>query len=158
LAFDQKSGITPDLVFELNYLEELQADSDFLWDKLSVLVKSNVLERSLETYYEQQKLLSPKTIVSTLLGEEVLMKIRQELNRKAPARLALKDVFHAVTQVLDSDAVAAAGGLIPPMKKRRKKRRHNNNEIEQPEVQTPTMPNQISQIQPQAAVEEEIPN
>ena len=100
-------------------------DPDFVWDKLSVLAKSNVLEKSLETYYEQQKLLSPKTIVGTLLGEEVLMKIRQELNRKAPARLALKDVFHAVMQVLNSEAVAAAGGLVP-LKKRRKKRHHQN--------------------------------
>jgi hypothetical protein len=155
LAFDEKSGITPDLVFELNFLEDFETDPDFVWDKLSVLAKSNVLEKSLETYYEQQKLLSPKTIVGTLLGEEVLMKIRQELNRKAPARLALKDVFHAVTQVLDSEAVAAAGGLIPPLKKRRKKRRHNNNDSEQPETPTSASP---SQLQPQAAEETEIPS
>jgi hypothetical protein len=83
------------------------------------------------------------------------MKIRQELNRKAPARLALKDVFHAVTQVLDSEAVAAAGGLIPPLKKRRKKRRHNNNDSEQPETPTSVSP---SQLQPQAAEETEIPS
>lgn len=155
LAFDEKAGITPDLVFDLKYLEEMEKDPDFLWDKLSVLTKSNVLEKSLETYYEQQKLLSPKTIISTLLGEEVLMKIRQELNRKAPARLAIKDVFHAITKVLDSDAATAAGGFAPPMKKKKKKHRHNNNESEQAEEPISATPSQVLPVV--ATVAEEIP-
>lgn len=117
LSFDS-NGSHPDLVFSLNFLEKMDSDPDLVWDTLSVLSKSNVLEKSLETYYEQQKLLSPKTIVTTLVGEEVLMKIRQQLNRKAPARLDLKDVFHAVMQVLDQDAKDAAGGLGPPVKRK----------------------------------------
>jgi predicted type IV restriction endonuclease len=117
------NGIVPDLVFELDFLEKLETEPDFAWDTLSVLAKRNVQENALDTYYERQKLLSPKTIVNTLVGEEVLMKIRQELNRKAPARLDVKDVFHAVMQVLNPEAVAAAGDITPPVKRRRRHRR-----------------------------------
>jgi hypothetical protein len=150
LAFDQKSGITPDLVFELDYLADLETDPEFLWDKLSVLAKSNVRAKGLETYYELTQLLSPSTIVNTLLGEEVLMKIRQELNRKAPTRLAIKDVFHAVAQVLDPDAAVAAAGLTPPMKRKKHRHRHTNEESEQPESQTinPQTGTQPLQIHP----------
>lgn len=156
LTFDNVAGIQPDLVFKLDLLEKLNDDADFVWDTLSVLAKSNVQEKSLETYYEQQKLLSPKTIVTTLLGEEVLMKIRQELNRKAPARLDLKNVFHAVMRVLNSEAVAAAGGLAAPTKKRKKKRHHQNGggEDEKPETQPAALANQAP---PQPASDEEIP-
>ena len=103
-----------------------------MWDTLSVLAKSNVLEKSLETYYEQQKLLSPKMIVTTLVGEEVLMKIRQELNRKAPARLDIKDVFHAVMRVLDQEAIGEAGGLVPPIKKKKHHHRRRTDGSESP--------------------------
>jgi predicted type IV restriction endonuclease len=137
LTFDA-NGIQPDLVFNLSFLEKMDEDPDYVWDTLSVLAKSNVQDNSLETYYEQQKLLSPKTIVTTLLGEEVLMKIRQELNRKAPARLDLRDIFHGVMQVLDSEAVAAAGGITPPLKRKKKRRHHQTraDQIEQQETDT----------------------
>lgn len=153
LTFD--NGIQPDLVFKLDYLETLATDPDLVWDTLSVLAKSSVQENSLETYYEQQKLLSPKTIVATLVGEEVLMKVRQELNRKAPARLELKDVFHAVVQVLNSEAVAAAGNLNAPAKRRKRHRHHAGNGSEQPETQISVPP---GQPQPQTDAAEEMPN
>ena len=153
LTFD--NGIQPDLVFKLDYLETLATDPDLVWDTLSVLAKSSVQENSLETYYEQQKLLSPKTIVATLVGEEVLMKVRQELNRKAPARLELKDVFHAVVQVLNSEAVAAAGNLNAPAKRRKRHRRRAGNGSEQPETQISAPP---GQPQPQTDAAEEMPN
>ena len=152
LTFD--NGIQPDLVFKLDFLEKLETDPDLVWDTLSVLAKCNVEDGSLETYYEQQKLLSPKTIVATLVGEEVLMKIRQELNRKAPARLDLKDVFHAVVQVLDSEAVAAAGNLNPPAKREKHRRHRSAGENGQTETQIPASPNQT---QPQTQAEEQMP-
>ena len=95
LTFDN-NGSHPDLVFKLDFLDALEKDPDLAWDTLSVLAKNNVEEGSLDDYYEQQKLLSPKTIVATLVGEEVLMKIRQELNRKAPARLELKGASEVI--------------------------------------------------------------
>lgn len=147
------NGIVHDLVFDLNFLEKLETEPDFAWDTLSVLAKSNVQDNALDTYYERQKLLSPKTIVNTLVGEEVLMKIRQELNRKAPARLDMKDVFHAVMQVLNSEAVAAAGDITPPVKRRRRRRRRND-ESEQPEVQAPAAP---AKTEAQTVADEEMP-
>lgn len=153
LTFDN-NGIQPDPVFVLNFLEGMETDPELVWDTLSVLAKSNVQENSLETYYEQQKLLSPKMIVTTLVGEEVLMKIRQELNRKAPARLDIKDVFHAVMHVLDQDAIAAAGGLEAPVKRKKRHHRRQVEEVVQPETQVSATP---SQPQPKPAAEEEMP-
>ena len=157
LTFDN-NGIQPDLVFKLDFPEKLETEPDFAWDTLSVLVKGNVMEKSLGTYYEQQKLLSPKTIVTTLVGEEVLLKIRQELNRKAPARLDLKNVFHAVMRVLNSEAVAAAGGLTPPTKRKKKRHHHQNGAGEdvRTEVQ-PTTPTVQPAQQPQETGEDETP-
>ena len=78
------TGIEHDLVFTLRFVDEIETNPDVVWDILSVLSKSNINDGSLETYYEQRQLLSPKTITTVIIGEEVLMKIRQELNRKAP--------------------------------------------------------------------------
>jgi hypothetical protein len=146
------------LVFSLNFVDKMETgsgyDPDLVWDTLSVLAKSNVLENSLETYYEQQKLLDPKTIVATLVGEEVLRKIRQELDRKGHARLDIKNVFHAVMQVLDQDAIAAAGGLAPPVKRKKHHHRRQADESVQPEAEASTEP---IKAQPQPAAEEETP-
>lgn len=123
------SGIEHDLVFEFNFVEELEKNPDFVWDTISVLAKVNIRNKSLETYYEQMKLLSPKTVVNVLLSEECLMRIRQELNRKAPARLEIKDVFRAVVQIISPGALAAAGDITPPLKKRRRRRRKVNGQV-----------------------------
>ncbi|MDB6065565.1 MAG: hypothetical protein JWR26_1773 [Pedosphaera sp.] len=147
LAFDN-NGCTPDLVFSLNFVEKLATDPDLVWATLSVLIKSNVQENSLADYYEQQKLLSPKTIVATLVSEEVLLKIRQELNRKAKTRLDIKDVFHAVLHVLDEDAKDAAGGLLAPMKKKKHRHQRTTKDSVSPEPSVLILP---SQTQPQAA-------
>lgn len=154
LTFDQKAGITPDLVFELDYLSDLESDPEFLWDKLSVLTKNNVRAKGLETHYEVTQLLSAKTIVNILLGEEVLMKIRQELNRKAPTRLALKDVFHAVAEVLDSEAAVAAAGLVPPSRKK-KKRHHHTAEVA--EVDSDQLGGETVEINPVLDLPKELP-
>ncbi len=132
LTFTAAEGIKHDKVFDLNFIEELEKRPDFVWDTLSVLSKRNVREESLDTYYEQQKLLSPKNIVNLLLSEEVLMKLRQELNRKAPARLDLTAVFNSVVHVLSPEAVACAGDIEPPSKKRhrRKRRKEDGSEEE----------------------------
>ena len=151
LTFDEKSGITPERVFEIHYLEDLEARPDFVWDRLSVLTKTNVFANGLEAYYELTQLLSPKTIVSTLLGEEVLRKIRQELDRQGSARLELQAVFDAVVQVLNSGAVAAAGDITAPTKKRRRRR---TGESKQPEAEASAEP---IQAQTQPAAEEETP-
>ena len=78
----------------------------------------------------------------------------QAVNRKAPARLDLKDVFHAVVQVLDTEAVAAAGNLNPPAKRKKRRRHRLAGENGQTETQTLASP---SQTQPQTQAEEEMP-
>jgi hypothetical protein len=153
LSFGER--IQPDLVFKLDFLEMFVTDPDLVWDTLSILAKRNVQEDSLKIYYEQSKLLSPKTIVTTLLGEEVLRKIRQELDRQGRARLELKAVFHAVVQVLNPEAAVAAADLTAPVRKKKRRQHPKPSENEQPEADAPaTTP---SQAQPQPAAEEETP-
>lgn len=152
VAFDTTAGISHDLVFDLNFLEKWVPDPDLVWDTLSVLAKNNVQEDGLETFYEQKKLLSPKAVVKVLLGQEVLKKARQELNRKARVRLDFEDVSRAVWNVLSKEAIAEAGDVTPPTKKRHHRRRRTN-ETEQPEVQPPATPTPT-----QSQAEQEIPS
>ncbi len=153
VAFDPAAGISHDLVFDLNFLEKWKADPDLVWDMLSVLAKSNVQENGLEAFYEQKKLLSPKAVVKVLLGQEVLKKVRQELNRKARVRLDFEDVSRAVWTVLSKEAVAEAGDITPPTRKRHRRRRQTD-KSEQLEPQASPIP---SQPQVQNAADEEIP-
>jgi hypothetical protein len=98
--------------------------------------------------------LSPKTIVTTLLGEEVLRKIRQELDRQGRARLELKAVFHAVVQVLNPEAAVAAANLTAPVKKKKHRQHRKPSENEQPEADASTEP---IQAQPPPAAGDETP-
>jgi hypothetical protein len=122
------NGIQREVVFDLNFLDDLEQKPDWVWETLSVLDKRNVREDSLDTYYERQKLLSPKNLVNLLLGEEVLMKLRQELNHKAPSRLELTTVFEAVRDVLSQEALAIAAEIVPPSKKQHH-RKHRKDDI-----------------------------
>jgi len=147
-------GIENELVFKLDFLQELEKNPDSVWDTLSMLAKSNVREGSLDTYYEQQKLLCPKMIISTLLSWDIEARIRQELNREAPARLEMKAVHAALLNVLDKALIAEAGDIKVPNKKKhyRKRTATTKNQSEQPEaeaIETPT------DTQPQAAEEKQ---
>ena len=50
----------------------------------------------LEEFWSRKKVLNPASVVKTLLSEPVLTVLRRELNRDAPARLDVQDVFNAV--------------------------------------------------------------
>lgn len=121
-------SIKHELIFEANLIEDLEQRPDWLWDTLSVLNKRSVREDSLNTYYEQQKLLNPKNIVNLLLDEEVLKKLRQELNRKAPTRIDLTSVFEAVRDVLSQEALADAGDIVAPAKRRHRRKQRKADE------------------------------
>lgn len=118
--------VQEDLVFEVNFVDEFEQKPDWVWNTLSVLCKSNVQEGSLDTFYEQQKLLSPKNMVKLLLSEDVLMKLRQELNHKAPSRLDLGVVFEAVLDVISKDAIADAGDIVSPARKKHHHKHHKD--------------------------------
>jgi uncharacterized protein YaiL (DUF2058 family) len=61
------------------------------------------------------------SVVHVLFCEDVLTVIRRELNRNAPARLDMEDVFSSVRDVLSKEALLEAGDIT--MKKRRKRRK-----------------------------------
>lgn len=121
LSFAENEGITHDLAFEANLLDEIESNPEGFWAKLSLLSRGSVQKDHLEDYWAQKKALSPASVVRTLFSHEVLVRIRRELNRTAPARLELQDVFDAVRDALSKEALLAAGDIS--ITKRRKKRR-----------------------------------
>jgi len=121
LTFAEGEGIESDIAFEINLLEGLETNPDAVWEKLSVLTRASMKKDALEEFWNHKKALSPSSVIKVLFHEDVLAVIRRELNRDAPARLDIEDVFAAVRDVLSKEALAEAGDL--GIKKKRKRRR-----------------------------------
>lgn len=121
LSWGENEGITHDLAWQANLLDELETDADSLWNKISLVSRSALADGSLDEFWEHKKALSPGSVVRVLFCEDVLTSIRRELNRNAPARLELQDVFNAVREALSKEALLEAGDIT--MKKKRKKKR-----------------------------------
>jgi hypothetical protein len=121
LSWAENEGITHDLAWQADLLGETESDAEGLWKKLCLLSRSSVDKGLLDEYWEQKKALSPGSVVRALFCEEVLTVVRRELNRKAPARLEMEDVFSAVRDALSREALLEAGDI--GRTRRRKKRR-----------------------------------
>jgi|CXWL01.1.fsa_nt_gi hypothetical protein len=121
LSFAEGEGITHDVAFEANLVEQVETDPNGLWEKLSLLSRDSVEKDALAEYWQQRKALSPASVIRALFTHDVLMVIRRELNRDAPARLETEDVFNAVRDVLSKSALLEAGDIS--IRKRRKRRR-----------------------------------
>jgi hypothetical protein len=121
VTFSEGEGIAHDIAFEANLLTELEADPDVLWSKLGILSRGAVKKNDLDEYWAHKKVLSAASVVRVLFHEDVLAVIRRELNREAPARLDVEDVFKAVRDVLSKESLAEAGDL--GIRKKRKRRR-----------------------------------
>lgn len=122
LSWAENEGITHDLAWQVHLLDEIEADAENLWEKLSLLSRSSVAKGLLDEYWERKKALSPGSVVRVLFCEEVLTVIRRELNRNAPARLEMEDVFNAVRDALSKEALLEAGDITMTKKKKKKKR------------------------------------
>jgi len=124
LSFSETEGIAHELAFEANLPDDVDSDADALWNKLSLLSRDAVKEDRLEFYWSQKKALSPAAVVRVLFTQDVLTTIRRELNRNAPARLELQDVFDAIRDVLSKEALLEAGEIgITKARKRRRRRK-----------------------------------
>ncbi len=122
LSWAEHEGIDHDLAWQANLVEELESDPEGLWEKLELLSRASVCKGLLDEYWEHKKSLSPGSVVRALFAEDVLLSVRRELNRKAPARLDLEDVFNAVRETLSKEALLEAGdiGITKKRKPRRK--------------------------------------
>jgi hypothetical protein len=121
LSWAENEGITHDLAWQVNLLDEIEVDAENLWEKLSLLSRSSVASGLLDEYWERKKALSPGSVVRVLFYEEVLTVIRRQLNKNAPARLEMEDVFNAVRDALSKEALLEAGEIS--MRKKRKKKK-----------------------------------
>jgi hypothetical protein len=86
-----------------------------------LLSRYSVQKDLLEDYLSQRKALSPASVVRAMFSPFVLKTLRRQLNRVAPARLELRDVFNAIRDALSKEALLSAGDITLP--KSRKKRR-----------------------------------
>ncbi len=124
VTFAEGEGIAHDLAFEGNLLEEVETSPESLWSKLSLLSRDSIQADMLEQYWSQRKALSPASVVRVLFTQDVLTVVRRELNRRAPVRLDLQDVFSAIRDVLSREALLEAGDItITKSRKRRRRRR-----------------------------------
>jgi hypothetical protein len=123
LVFAEGEGITHDLVFSFDLLEEIEANVDKVWSMLSLISKEGILNGDHDTYLSQKKVLSPASLIKVLVSEPVLTVIRRELNRVCEFRLDIEDVFSAIKDVLSKDSLMEAGDLC--YKKKRKRRRQS---------------------------------
>lgn len=122
VTFAEGEGIAHEVAFEANLIEEVESDADGLWLRMGLLSRASVKKKELEDYWSERKALSPASVVKVLFHEDVLALVRRELNRVAPARLDMDDVFKAVRDVLSKEALADAGDLgITKKRKKRKK-------------------------------------
>lgn len=111
LTWGESEGITHELAFSLNLLEEIGTDMEGVWSKLSLLAPQAITSGALEQFWAVRKLLRPASVVRVLFRPEVLGKIQSELNRESAARLDLQDVFNAVRDIVSKDALMEAGEL-----------------------------------------------
>ncbi len=129
LSFAENEGITHDLAFEANLLDEIESQPEGLWEKLSILARDAVQKDSLEDFWSHKKALSPASVVRALFTQDSLAVIRRELNRNAPARLDLDDVFSAVRDILSKEALLAAGDITIPKRRKRRRRVTKTDEV-----------------------------
>ena len=122
LVFAEQEGITHDLVFSFNLVEEIDSNIDKIWSYLKIISKEGLLNDELETYLSQKKVLSPSSLIKCLVSEPVITVIRRELNRVSEFRLDIEDVFNAIRDVLSKESLMEAGDLSYKKKRKRKRR------------------------------------
>jgi hypothetical protein len=122
LTFHETEGIVHEVAFSFNLVADLEADPEGMWERLSMLCPAAVLKGGLDDFWAQRKALRPSSVVRVLFKEEVLHRIRRELNRDAPARLGIEDVFNAVRDVLTKEALVEAGDISITKRRRRRKK------------------------------------
>ena len=128
LVFSEGEGISHDLVFSFNLVEEIEKDIDKIWSLLSLISKNGIMNDDLETYLSQIKVLSPQSLIKALVSEPVLTATRRELNRVSEFRLDVEDVFNAIKDVISKDALMEAGDLCYKKKRRRRRKRSSKSE------------------------------
>ena len=122
LTFAEGEGIAHDVAFSLSLPEQVEKDAAKFWEDLSLLSRASMKKSGLEEFWSRKKVLNPASVVKTLLSEPVLTVLRRELNRDAPARLDVQDVFNAVRDTFSKEALAVAGDLSLRRKKRKRRK------------------------------------
>jgi hypothetical protein len=136
LSFSEGEGITQDLVFLVDFVENAELNPDKIWDSIGLLEKESVRKGSMEDFLSHKKALSPQSLIKTLFTEDVLMVIRRELNRIGEVRLDILDVVEAIKEVLSKDALMAAGDIGYKKRRRRKKRIKTDGTVENIEFES----------------------
>ena len=149
LTFNEGEGIAHDIAFEINLIDELEAGIELLWEKISLLSRDSIVRDALEEYWSQKKALSPSSVVKALFVQDVLLVVRRELNRNAPARLDVEDVFNAIRDILSKEALLEAGDItIKKSRKRRRKSHKEDGQIEEAEGEETPAPAPVASPAP----------
>ncbi len=135
LSFSEGDGITHDMVFNVNLVENADIDPEKVWNSIGLLEKESIQKGELEDFLSHKKALSPQSLIKTLFTKDVLTVIRRELNRNGEVRLDIDDVVSAIKDVLSKDALMVAGDIGYKRRRKRKKRIKADGTAEQIEVE-----------------------
>lgn len=111
LSFNEGEGISHDLLFNINFADNFDLNSNKIWDCIKLLHKESIKKDSLNDFLTNKKALSPQSLIRVLFTEPVLTVLRRELNRNGEVRLEFNDVMEAIKEVLSKDALLSAGEI-----------------------------------------------
>jgi len=121
LSFDEEEGIERTLVFKTDLLKSFDEKPNDVVDKFMLLHKRNLQKRELEKYWKKKIMLIPSSLSKALFSEDVLKAIRKEVNIGAEIKVAIEDVFKALTNMLDKEVLADMAKIKRIKKKKKKK-------------------------------------
>lgn len=135
LNFSEGDGISHDMLFCINLVENAETAPDKIWNNLGLLQKESILKNALDDYLCHKKALAPSSLIKILFTEEVLTVIRRELNRNGEVRLEMSDVVSSIKEVLSKDSLMEAGDIGFKRRRKRKRRIKPDGSVEQIEVE-----------------------
>jgi predicted type IV restriction endonuclease len=106
LRFKEEEGVEKLTVFETDLLESFQKKPDDVIEKFKLLHRKNFVKGELEKFWKKKLLLIPRALSEVLFKEDVLKKIRTEVNRDADVKVGVEDIAKALKNMFEKEVLA----------------------------------------------------
>lgn len=123
LSFDEEEGIERSLVFKTDFLKSFQEKPDYVIEKFKLLHKKNFTKGELDKFWKKKTMLIPRSLSKALFKEEVLKKIRQEVNRGKEVKVGIEDIAKALKNMFDKEVLADMAEIKIDRKKKKKQKK-----------------------------------
>ncbi len=106
LSFNEEEGIDRALAFRTDLLKSFQEKPKDVIEKFKLLHRKNFVKGELEKFWKKKLLLIPHALSEVLFKEDVLKKIRTEVNRDADVKVGVEDIAKALKNMFDKEVLA----------------------------------------------------